>query len=303
MATGKLDSLEFPTFAALAAACKGSDYPLAFLSFGNYSATGNLVPMARIPYLNTLKLIADADSANGRGRYAYFDDFVGDRIEEALKAQSIARTSEQRLPRVERARNMLYTAQLNSAALERTTSLMTKGEPKARLARQAEIALISFKAGVSVSANLTIAQFDSHANNDRDQLRLIPELLEGIDYLLTRAEELQIRDKLVVVVQSEMARTPRYNEGAGKNHWSMGSIMFIGPGIAGNRVIGATDDGQVLKTIDPKTLAVDEKNGIRVRPEHLHVALRQHAGIADHEFANLFPLDIRQEEQLGGLWG
>jgi hypothetical protein len=100
-----------------------------------------------------------------------------------------------------------------------------------------------------------------------------------------------------------MARTPRYNEGAGKNHWSMGSIMFIGPGIAGNRVIGATDDGQVLKTIDPKTLAVDEKDGIRVRPEHLHVALRQHAGIADHEFANLFPLDIRQEEQLGGLWG
>lgn len=303
MATGNLDSLEYPTFAAFAAACKGSDYPLAFLSFGNYSATGNLVPMARIPYLNTLKIIADADSANGAGQFSYFAGSVNDRIEQALKAQSIARTSQQRLPRVERAQNMLYTAQLNSTALRGTAQLIKKDPPKARLAQQAEIALVSFKAGVSVSANLSIGQFDSHANNDRDQLRLIPELLEGVDYLMTRAEELQIRDKLVVVIQSEMARTPHYNLGEGKDHWSMGSIMFLGQGIAGNRVIGATDDGQVLKSIDPKTLAVNEKNGVRVRPEHLHQALRQHAGIAEHEFAKLFPLGINPEEQLAGLWG
>ena len=83
----------------------------------------------------------------------------------------------------------------------------------------------------------------------------------------------------------------------------MGSIMFIGQGIAGNRVIGATDDGQVLKPIDPKTLSINEKSGIRVRPEHLHQALREHAGIANHEFANLFPLGIKPEEQLAGIWG
>src|SRR3954468_19063289 len=51
MATGKLDSLAYPTFAALVAACKGTQYPLAFLTFGNYSSTGNLVAMARIPYI------------------------------------------------------------------------------------------------------------------------------------------------------------------------------------------------------------------------------------------------------------
>src|SRR5262249_40748435 len=39
MATGKLDSLAYPTFAALVAACRGSDCPLAYLTFGNYSAT------------------------------------------------------------------------------------------------------------------------------------------------------------------------------------------------------------------------------------------------------------------------
>src|SRR5258706_12725694 len=42
MATGKLDSLAYPTFGALVAACKGAQHPLAFLTFGNYSSTGNL---------------------------------------------------------------------------------------------------------------------------------------------------------------------------------------------------------------------------------------------------------------------
>ena len=55
MATGKLDSLAYPTFAALVAACQGPSCPLAFLTFGNYSATGNLVAMSRIPYLPSLK--------------------------------------------------------------------------------------------------------------------------------------------------------------------------------------------------------------------------------------------------------
>ena len=35
MATGKLDSLAYPTFAALVAACRGTGQPLAFLTFGN----------------------------------------------------------------------------------------------------------------------------------------------------------------------------------------------------------------------------------------------------------------------------
>src|SRR5204863_2797688 len=90
--------------------------------------------------------------------------------------------------------------------------------PKKRMSQQAEIALASFKAGVCVSANLSIGQFDSHANNDADQMKLIPEFLAGIVYLVRRAEALKIRDKLVVVVQSEMGRTPDYNNGNGKDH-------------------------------------------------------------------------------------
>jgi uncharacterized protein (DUF1501 family) len=303
MATGKLDSLAYPTFAALVAACKGPQCPLAFLTFGNYSATGNLVAMARIPYLPTLKLIARADHVEG-GSHQYHDDFMSDRIEQALSDQRDAREKTPRLPRAARAQSMLYSAQLNSKSLERVTPHIPSQVPKERLARQAEITLASFKAGVCVSANLNIGQFDSHANNDRDQMKLIPEFLAGIDYLVSRAEELGIRDQLVVVIQSEMGRTPNYNKGDGKDHWSIGSIMFLGQGIQGRRVIGETDDGQFLKPIDPQTLGVDPQAGIHVRPEHIHQALREHAGISEHPFSKQFPLDVADKgEELQGFWG
>jgi uncharacterized protein (DUF1501 family) len=303
MATGKLDSLAYPTFAALVAACRGSNCPLAFLTFGNYSATGNLVAMSRVPYLQSLQRIASADAIDGNARAPYHDKFALDRIEQALREAHAAAAAQPRLPRVERGENMLYAAQANSKALQRVTQYIPKSLPKERLSQQAEIALASFKAGVCVSANLDIGQFDSHANNDRDQMKLIPEFLAGIAYLMRRAGELKLREQLVVVVQSEMGRTPNYNAGNGKDHWSIGSAMFLGRGIKGSRVIGATDEKQFAVPLDPQTLKTSKEKGIRVRPEHVHEALRELAGIAQHPASKKFPLGVGDKERLRGFWG
>ncbi len=303
MATGKLDSLAYPTFAALVAACRGSDCPLAFLTFGNYSATGNLVAMSRVPYVPSLQRIANADGVEGNDRAPYHDRFALDRIEAAVRDSQHARAQQPQLPRLERGANMLYAAQVNSLALKRVAAHLPKSTPKERLSQQAEIALATFKAGVCVSANLDIGQFDSHANNDRDQMKLIPELLAGIAYVVRRAEEMKIRDQLVVVVQSEMGRTPTYNQGHGKDHWSIGSAMFLGRGIQGNRVLGATDERQLAEPFDVQALKVDKTRGIRIRPEHIHEALRELAGIARHPLSLKFPLGLKEEEKLRGFWG
>ncbi len=303
MATGKLDSMAYPTFAALVAACKGPTCPLSFLTFGNYSATGNIVAMSRVPYLPSLQKIANADHIEGNIRSPYHEDFALARIEKALAEQREARVTVPLLPRQDRAESMLYAAQVNSKAMARVTPHIPTNVPKERLAQQAEIALASFKAGVCVSANLSIGQFDSHQNNDVDQMKLIPEFLAGIAYVIRRAEALKIRDKLVVVIQSEMGRTPTYNKGNGKDHWSIGSVMFLGPGIKGNRVIGATDDKQFGVNLNPATLATDKEKGLKVRPEHIHEALRQYAGIADHVLAKKFPLGLTDKDKLQGLWG
>lgn len=303
MATGKLDSLAYPTFAALAAACLGGNCPLGFLTFGNYSSTGNLVAMSRVPYLPSLSRIALSDSIEGNARAPYHDGFALNRVEKALEDRKQLASGQPRLPRAERAENMLYAAQVNSKALQRVTQYIPKSIPRERLAQQAEIALASFKAGVCVSANLDIGQFDSHANNDKDQMKLIPEFLAGIAYLLKRAGDLKIREHLIVVIQSEMGRTPDYNPGQGKDHWSIGSIMFLGKGIKGNRVLGGTDEKLFALPLNPKTLETTEKQGIRVRPEHIHQALRELAGIANHPMSQKFPLGVAEAERLKGLWG
>lgn len=303
MATGKLDSLAYPTFAALVAACKGPTCPLSFLTFGGYSATGNVVPMSRVPYISSLQRIANADAIDGNARAPYHDDFAQSRIERALSERREARAARPLLPRQERAESMLYASQVNSRTMRRIIPYIPAALPREHLSRVADIALASFKAGVCVSANFSLSTFDSHANNDVDQMQRIPELLAGIAYLLRRAEELRIRDKLVVIMQSEMGRTPTYNNQNGKDHWSVGSIMFIGPGIRGNRVIGATNERQLHVPLNPRTLATDRDRGIRVRPEHVHEALRQFAGIADHAYSRRFPLGVAVQEKLQRLWG
>lgn len=303
MATGKLDTLSYPTFAALVAGCKGPKCPLSFLTFGGYSNTGNLIPMARVTDANALLQLANADGIRGQKNRPYHDDFVTDRIERTLQEQAEERSSERRLPRLERAHNMLYAAQVNSKSLERVVPWLPATMSKDRLTRCADIVLAAFKGGVGVSANLTLSTFDSHAKNDADQMERIPELLAGIAYLLRRAEDLKLRDKLIVVMQSEMGRTPNYNQQNGKDHWSVGSIMFLGPGIKGNRVIGATDEKQFAVALNPQTLTRDKDKGIRVRPEHVHEALRQLAGISEHPYAKKFPLSVPEKEKLSTLWG
>jgi hypothetical protein len=303
MATGSLDSLAYPTFAALVAACRGPQCPLSFLTFGNYSATGNLVPMARVPYIPSLRLLANADAIGGAVQHQYHEPLVSAEIERALTQRNQQRQTAGMLPRQQRAENMLYAAQWNSQSLSRITPYIPNEIPKDSLSQQAEIALAAFKAGVCVSANLTIGQFDSHQKNDEDQMKLLPRFLASIDYLLRRAEDLNIREKIVLVLQSEMGRTPTYNNGDGKDHWSIGSIMFLGSGIQGNRVIGATDEGQYAVPIDPQTLQLQPDSSYRVRPEHIHLALRELAGVKDHPFSAQFPFQVKDKELLRGLWG
>jgi hypothetical protein len=47
-----------------------------------------------------------------------------------------------------------------------------------------------------------------------------------------------LRDDTVLVVTSEMARTPAYNATRGRDHWPYTTMFLIGPGIAGGRTFG-----------------------------------------------------------------
>ena len=94
---------------------------------------GGTESMSRVPYLQSLRKIANADAVEGNERSPYHDKFALDRIEQALKEQNAASGTQPRLPRAERGENMLYAAQVNSKALQRVTQYIPAQIPKERL--------------------------------------------------------------------------------------------------------------------------------------------------------------------------
>jgi uncharacterized protein (DUF1501 family) len=136
----------------------------------------------------------------------------------------------------------------------------------------------AFSAGIAVSANMHIGGFDTHGSHDQNQLRRLSQLLEGVDHLWNQIESANLQDRVTVLVGSDFGRTPFYNDGRGKDHWNVTSMMAMGAGVRGNRVVGGTNAHVEALKINPLTLALDP-NGVTITPEHIHVALRQMAGI------------------------
>jgi hypothetical protein len=64
-----------------------------------------------------------------------------------------------------------------------------------------------------------------------------------------------------------------------------------------------TDEKQFAVPFDPTTLKTDKEKGTKIRPEHIHEALRELAGIADHQTSKKFPLGVPDKEKLVKFWG
>ncbi len=157
---------------------------------------------------------------------------------------------------------------------------------------QLQLAVLGFKAGVSVSANIATGAFDTHNDHDATHVPELIRVLRGVDYLLAAAEEAGILDKLYIAIGSDFGRPPFYNESKGKDHWDITSMMFMGPGIQGDRVVGATDAGFKAVPINPVSLAPDPQ-GVQLTPQHVHRALRRVAGLDTSDFSTTFPLDTQ----------
>ena len=110
-------------------------------------------------------------------------------------------------------------------------------------------------------------EWDSHVNNDLTQSQLFNGLFTGLAQLLQSLETTPtdtgtLADDTVVVVLSEMGRTPLLNGFDGKDHWPYTSVMLLGPGITGGRVIGGFDESYYGLGVDPASGEVDETGPI-----------------------------------------
>jgi uncharacterized protein (DUF1501 family) len=89
--------------------------------------------------------------------------------------------------------------------------------------------------------------WDSHAQNDDVQARMFEDLFAALGRVMDTlaatpgASAATLADETVVVVLSEMGRTPYLNGAGGKDHWPYTSAMLLGPGVRGNVQVGGYD--------------------------------------------------------------
>ncbi len=125
----------------------------------------------------------------------------------------------------------------------------------------ARTALIEYKGWCSEG-------WDTHSSNERQGIHfdeLFDSLARGLADLDERTgpDGSPLVDETVVVVFSEMGRTPQLNGGNGRDHWMFTSAMLIGAGVKGGQVLGGFDDTGVGKAIDFTTgEALDEGTGL-----------------------------------------
>ncbi|MFO0657212.1 MAG: DUF1501 domain-containing protein [Polyangia bacterium] len=290
----------YPGFAAVLAAAKTPGNPLGFISSGGYETTAGLTSVTRLGNIDTMQRVAypnRRDPANPMS--LYHTDATWNRINQAQRDRLASLRDGTQVPRLNRGQAALYLARdpandlaTLAAALPTQAAINAAGNS---LQRQAMVAAAGFKTGLAVAANMSIGGFDTHGNHDQNHIPLMGSLLAGIDLVMTEMANAGLAGKVVVCVGSDFGRTPAYNAQNGKDHWNITSMMFMGPGIAGGRVVGGTDANFKAKTFNPSTL-VEDPNGIRIQPEHIQKALRSLAGITDSDPARQFPLSAAVQD-------
>lgn len=85
--------------------------------------------------------------------------------------------------------------------------------------------------------------WDTHRRNFINlKENLLPPLDRCISALLDDLAESGRLEETLVVVTGEFGRTPKINKDAGRDHWGrVNSMLLAGGGVAGGRVIGASD--------------------------------------------------------------
>jgi len=158
------------------------------------------------------------------------------------------------------------------------------GETTAGLLGTALRAVDLMRLGLARCAMVRIpGRWDTHGDNT-PQTRQFGALFGALDRLQEHLATTPgdhaptLADEIVVVALSELGRTPRLNGGGGKDHWPYTSALVAGPGVAGGRTLGATDDGLQAVPIDFAT-GRPSAAGDMLGTEHLGAALLRLGGV------------------------
>ena len=143
-------------------------------------------------------------------------------------------------------------------------------------------------------------EWDTHSNNEF-QDTMFEQLFSSLGTIVARlasspgAAGGSLLDETVIVVLSEMGRTPLLNSASGKDHWTWTSAMILGAGLTGGRVIGSWNDQLTGGGVD---LATGDSTdaGTTLLPGHVGATLLALADLDPAEF-----VDADEGEPITGI--
>jgi len=295
--TGTLGS-GFPTTEGLFSSIMGDGLPLAYMGQGALTETsGGLIKYSRAG----AGRIRDVSKPNTRfGNTLFFSPNALDLIRQTHVERANERLAEDLLPKVKEKIAELRDSQASADKLNAfgdslpnnfdNSDLLGNNDYRVQLAH---VALHAMSQGVSCSAAVESGGFDTHDDHDNRHEPALARLTRLVDYIWTKAASYGIENRLLVVITSDFARTPFYNGGAGKDHWSIGSVVVMKKNVNWtNRVVGITNGTQDVIKINPTTLQEDS-NGVTIEPKDVHNMLRQLVGIDNNPISSNFDLQAR----------
>jgi hypothetical protein len=283
-----------PTLSGLVAGLQGGNMPLAMFVSGGFASTGGLVPITRGGSLTLLQGLADPN------RDTIHSAACNDLIRAATRERDARLAAATTLPRTRLAYEQILAARSGpledrfreiADVLQRASGRTGNG-----LADAASGVIALMASGATAAAHLTTGGFDTHQGHNNNHPGALADLLEGLDFIIdtAAADPVVSARGLVILVGSDFGRT-KYNDGGGKDHWPITSMMAAGVGaseavIGGGRVIGGTSpSGQngvealPVKVMDGKTVVVapDDPSGFKLTPAHVNFALRSVCGLCE----------------------
>ncbi|HEY0960819.1 MAG TPA: DUF1501 domain-containing protein [Pseudomonadales bacterium] len=290
----------YPTLTALFAAANQRDLPMPYLNFGGFAATSGIVDVTQIGRMSVLHDLVKPNLAEGSGN-RYVEDGDWERIAAMHRAGLAARSAAPTTLEASALQQQAYADALaRSEAIEAFAGVLppmsevqrarSVGNHTSTLHQQLQVALLAFKAGLALTADVFEPGFDTHDDHDVRHALALANVTDAVDYFWSHAADLGLADRIVLVIGSDFGRTPHYNAGGGKDHWPIGSMLVMRRNSPfTNRVVGLTDAEHNASKIDPVTLHEDATNGITLHPAHVHKALRRLLGIDTAAVTQLFP--------------
>ncbi|MGH1343989.1 MAG: DUF1501 domain-containing protein [Nannocystales bacterium] len=255
-----------PDAGAIVANEHARDYPMPYFVVGATAYSGPLsVISGRVGRQGQINALLDPDDAFPRFEQSpYFHEgYEADADEEAaIEAFLDARLARERAVRGQwgsnRSRIDDFIESMEKGKVLRDNAQYF-GETGAQLdlSDQVELALTALERDLAWSVGVTASLgFDTHEGNAQ-QGQLQDALFGGLSNLAQALIDRDLLDETVVVVFSEMSRTPALNGNAGKDHHPVTSALAFGGGVAGGAAYGGNGDNVEALPVDLETGSTD----------------------------------------------